>query len=34
VDSFIVRTELIAGVNQLKEYQFDGDTEAHTVPMK
>ena len=34
VNSFIVRTELIAGINQLKEYQFDGDTEAHMVPAK
>jgi hypothetical protein len=34
VNSFIVRTELVAGVNQLKEYQFDGDTEAHMVPTK
>jgi hypothetical protein len=34
VNSFIVRTELIGGVDQLKEYQFDGDTEAHMVPAK
>jgi len=33
VSSFIVRTELISGVNQLKEYQFNGETEAHMVPM-
>ena len=34
VNSFIVRTELISGVNQLKEYQFNGETEAHMVPVK
>ena len=34
VNSFIVRTELIAGINQLREYQFEGETEAHTVPLK
>jgi len=33
VDSFIVRTELVAGVNELREYQFNGDTEAHLVPL-
>lgn len=32
VDSFIVRTELISGVTQLREYQFSGDSEAHMVP--
>jgi hypothetical protein len=33
VDSFIVRTELIAGITQLREYQFSGDSEAHMVPL-
>jgi hypothetical protein len=33
VDSFIVRTELITGVTQLREYQFSGDAEAHMVPL-
>jgi hypothetical protein len=33
VNSFIVRTELVAGVNELREYQFDGETEAHMVPL-
>ena len=33
VSSFIVRTELVSGVNELREYQFDGDTEAHMVPL-
>jgi hypothetical protein len=33
VNSFIVRTELIAGVTQLREYQFSGDTEAHMAPL-
>ena len=33
VNSFIVRTELLSGVNELREYQFDGDTEAHMVPL-
>jgi len=33
VDSFIVRTELVAGVNELREYQFNGDSEAHLVPL-
>ena len=33
VDSFIVRTELISGVTQLREYQFSGDSEAHMVPL-
>ena len=32
VDSFVVRTELIGGFNELREYQFSGDTEAHQVP--
>ena len=33
VGSFVVRTELINGFNELREYQFDGDTEAHMVPL-
>jgi hypothetical protein len=33
VDSFIVRTELISGITQLKEFQFSGDSEAHMVPL-
>ena len=33
VDSFIVRTELIGGVTQLREYQFSGASEAHGVPL-
>ena len=33
VDGFIVRTELVGGINQLREYQFSGETEAHTVPL-
>jgi hypothetical protein len=33
VNSFIVRTELIAGVTQLREYQFSGDTESHMAPL-
>ena len=33
VDSFVVRTELVAGFNQLREYQFTGETEAHMVPL-
>ena len=33
VDSFIVRTELIAGFTELREYQFSGDTESHMVPL-
>ena len=32
VNSFIVRTELIAGVNQLKEYQFAGTMCASVSP--
>ena len=34
VNSFIVRTELVSGINQLREYQFNGETEAHMVPAK
>jgi hypothetical protein len=33
VDGFIVRTELIGGFTQLREFQFGGDTESHMVPM-
>jgi uncharacterized cupredoxin-like copper-binding protein len=33
IDSFVVRTELIAGVTELREYQFSGDAEAHMVPL-
>jgi hypothetical protein len=33
VDSFVVRTEFIGGVNELREYQFSGDTEAHVAPL-
>jgi hypothetical protein len=33
VDSFIVRTELISGVTELREFQFSGDTEAHVAPL-
>jgi hypothetical protein len=33
VDSFVVRTELIGGVNELREYQFSGDTESHMAPL-
>jgi len=33
VDSFVVRTELISGFNELREYQFSGETEAHIVPL-
>lgn len=33
VESFTVRTMLAAGVNELREYQFAGDTEAHLVPV-
>jgi hypothetical protein len=32
VDSFVVRTELVSGFNELREYQFNGETEAHMVP--
>jgi len=28
-----VRTELIAGVTQLREFQFSGDSEAHMAPL-
>ena len=35
VDSFVVRTEqVLAGVNELREFQFSGETEAHGVPLK
>lgn len=34
VASFTVRTIDAAGVNELREYQFKGDTEAHLVPAK
>jgi len=34
VDGFVVRTELVAGSNELREYQFGGDTEAHMIPAK
>jgi len=35
VDSFIVRTEQVSpGVNELREFQFSGETEAHGVPLK
>jgi hypothetical protein len=33
VNSFVVRTELVSGFNELREYQFDGETEAHMVPL-
>jgi hypothetical protein len=33
VGSFVVRTEFLNGFNELREYQFDGDTEAHMVPL-
>jgi hypothetical protein len=33
VDSFIVRTELMNGFNELREFQFNGDTETHVVPL-
>jgi len=32
VGSFVVRTELMNGFNELREYQFNGDTEAHMMP--
>ena len=32
VTSFTVRTQQVNGVDELREYQFAGDTEAHTVP--
>jgi len=34
VQSFTVRTEEIAGLTQLREFQFGGDTEAHLVPAR
>ncbi len=33
VNSFIVRTEMVNGISQLREFQFDGDTEAHMAPL-
>ena len=33
VDSFVVRTELVGGVNELREYQFPGETESHMAPL-
>jgi hypothetical protein len=33
VDGFIVRTELIGGITQLREFQFSGETEAHVTPL-
>ena len=33
VSSFVVRTELVNGISQLREFQFDGDTEAHMAPL-
>ncbi len=33
VGSFVVRTELINGFNELREYQFKGHTEAHMTPL-
>ena len=33
VGSFVVRTELMNGFNELREYQFNGDTEAHMAPL-
>ena len=33
VGSFVVRTEMVSGINELREYQFEGDTEAHMVPL-
>ena len=32
VKSFTVRTQQIAGVDELREFQFEGDLEAHMVP--
>ena len=32
VSSFTVRMQSVAGVDQLREYQFAGDGEAHIVP--
>ena len=35
VDSFVVRTTQVSpGVNELREFQFSGETEAHGVPLK
>lgn len=35
VSSFVVRTEQVSpGVNELREFQFSGSTEAHAVPGK
>jgi len=33
VDGFVVRTELVSGSNELREYQFNGESEAHMVPL-
>jgi len=33
VDGFVVRTELVSGSNELREYQFNGETEAHKIPL-
>ncbi|HYW71326.1 MAG TPA: hypothetical protein VE961_09840 [Pyrinomonadaceae bacterium] len=33
VDSFVVRTELVGGFNELREYQFSGETESHMAPL-
>jgi len=32
VANFTVRTQLVAGVNELREFQFAGELEAHMVP--
>src|SRR5437588_1243209 len=32
VNSFTVRTQQVAGVEELREFQFSGDAEAHVVP--
>ena len=35
VSSFSVRTEQVSpGINELREFQFSGETEAHEVPAK
>ena len=35
VSGFVVRTEQVSpGVNELREFQFGGETEAHAVPVK
>jgi len=35
VGGFVVRTEQVSpGVNELREFQFGGETEAHAVPVK